>query len=198
MVSERKLTEKQKKFVEEYLKDLNATQAAVRAGYSKKNADKIGSELLGKTRVLERLQKRQKQIQKKSGVTPERVIEEYVKIGFANLNDYLDYHTENRIVGYDDKGEPQYDWAPTVLVKPSNTVDGAPIQEVSVGKDGTFKFKLHNKLAALDKLGQHLGLFNGEGNDDSQNKLNNIKEVLISVRKVAENEYADRTKPEAE
>jgi phage terminase small subunit len=47
------LTPKQQRFVEEYLKDLNATAAARRAGYSSKNADKIGPELLGKTRVSE-------------------------------------------------------------------------------------------------------------------------------------------------
>ena len=46
-----KLTARQERFVDEYLVDLNATQAAIRAGYSAKNADKIGSELLGKTRV---------------------------------------------------------------------------------------------------------------------------------------------------
>lgn len=45
------LTPKQQRFVDEYLIDLNATQAAIRSGYSAKNADKIGSELLGKTGV---------------------------------------------------------------------------------------------------------------------------------------------------
>ncbi len=45
------LTAKQLRFVSEYLVDMNATQAAIRAGYSARNADKIGSELLGKTRV---------------------------------------------------------------------------------------------------------------------------------------------------
>ncbi len=47
----RKPTPRQARFVDEYLIDLNATQAAIRAGYSAKNADKIGPELLGKSRV---------------------------------------------------------------------------------------------------------------------------------------------------
>ena len=47
----RTLTRKQQRFVEEYLVDLNATQSAIRAGYSAANADKIGSQLLGKTRI---------------------------------------------------------------------------------------------------------------------------------------------------
>lgn len=52
------LTEKQKLFCENYLISLNATQAAINAGYSEKNADKIGSELLGKTRVSNYIKKR--------------------------------------------------------------------------------------------------------------------------------------------
>lgn len=58
-----KPTEKQKRFVDEYLKDLNASAAARRAGYSVKTADRIGPELLGKTCVskliAEQIQKRQ-------------------------------------------------------------------------------------------------------------------------------------------
>ena len=52
-----KPTPKQKRFVEEYLIDLNATAAAKRAGYSEKSADKIGPELLGKTSIQEALSK---------------------------------------------------------------------------------------------------------------------------------------------
>ena len=48
-----KLTARQQRFVEEYLIDLNATQAAIRSGYSVKNADNISSELMGKTHVSE-------------------------------------------------------------------------------------------------------------------------------------------------
>lgn len=51
-----KLTDKQRTFVAEYLVDLNATQAAIRAGYSASNAGKIGPELLGKTRIANAVQ----------------------------------------------------------------------------------------------------------------------------------------------
>jgi len=54
------LTAQQRRFVAEYLKDANATQAAIRAGYSKRNADKIGPELLGKTRVAQAIAQQQK------------------------------------------------------------------------------------------------------------------------------------------
>lgn len=62
------LTDKQAKFVDEYLIDLNATQACIRAGYSAKTADRIGSELLGKTCVAEAvkaaMEKRSKRVQR--------------------------------------------------------------------------------------------------------------------------------------
>lgn len=66
MTGEGKLTPKQQRFVEEYSVDCNATQAAVRAGYSQKNADKIGPELLGKTRVKEAIAKKQKSLSVKA------------------------------------------------------------------------------------------------------------------------------------
>lgn len=55
LISDAELSARQKKFIVEYLKDSNATQAAIRAGYSEKNADKIGHQLLGKTRVAQEI-----------------------------------------------------------------------------------------------------------------------------------------------
>lgn len=72
---ESQLTPKQQRFVQEYMVDSNATKAAIRAGYSEKNADKIGSELLGKTRVAAAIKERQAILSKRVLVTTERVIE---------------------------------------------------------------------------------------------------------------------------
>lgn len=51
------LTEKQKRFVQEYLVDLNATQAAIRAGYSPRRASELGYQLLQKTTVQSAIDK---------------------------------------------------------------------------------------------------------------------------------------------
>lgn len=59
-MAKRELTAKQQMFVREYLIDLNATQAAIRAGYASKNADKIGYQLIGKTLVRAALMEAQK------------------------------------------------------------------------------------------------------------------------------------------
>lgn len=82
-----KLTDKQRKFVNEYLVDLNATQAAIRAGYSEKTAYSQGQRLLKNVEIQEHLQKRQADLQN-DAVTPEKVIEELAKIGFSKSTDF--------------------------------------------------------------------------------------------------------------
>ncbi len=69
-----KLTPRQARFVDEYLIDLNATQAAIRAGYSAKNADKIGPELLGKTRVAEAIAKAQAKRSERIAISQDDVV----------------------------------------------------------------------------------------------------------------------------
>jgi phage terminase small subunit len=69
------LTEKQQRFVEEYLIDLNATQAAVRAGYSARNADKIGPRLVGKSGVAQEIAKRLAERSARTAVTQDYVIQ---------------------------------------------------------------------------------------------------------------------------
>lgn len=81
------LTQKQKRFVAEYLTDLNATAAAKRAGYSEKNADKIGSELLGKTRVSAAIQEAMKQREQRTNVTQDYVIKKLKEIADKEASD---------------------------------------------------------------------------------------------------------------
>lgn len=82
-----RLTDKQRRFVDEYLIDLNATQAAIRAGYSQKNADKIGPELLGKTRVSEAIREAQDLRQKRTHVTQDYVIGKLKEIADKEASD---------------------------------------------------------------------------------------------------------------
>ena len=84
------LTAKQERFVEEYLVDLNATQAAIRSGYSSKTAEQMGYQLLQKTSVQKALQEAIDKRSKRTGITQEKVIEEIGKIAFAKAHDYSD------------------------------------------------------------------------------------------------------------
>ena len=87
------MTKKQKRFVEEYLIDLNATQAAIRAGYSPDTAKSIGSENLTKPDIQARIAKAMAERSRRTGVNADRVIMELAKIAFVNASDVIDADT---------------------------------------------------------------------------------------------------------
>ena len=78
--STHKLTNKQMRFVEEYFVDCNASQAALRAGYSVKTAFRSGQENMQKHAVKLAIEKRQKELSEATGVTQEQVIAEYLAV----------------------------------------------------------------------------------------------------------------------
>lgn len=81
------LTSKQKRFVQEYMVDLNATQAAVRAGYSRKTAGSIGQENLKKPAIQAELQVLMQERGEKTTISQEMVVKELQKIAFADASD---------------------------------------------------------------------------------------------------------------
>lgn len=85
-VVEKKLTERQKRFADEYLIDLNATQAAVRAGYSVNTAEQTASRLLTYVKVQDYIQRSMKERQKRTEMTQDMIIDELKKIGFADVD----------------------------------------------------------------------------------------------------------------
>lgn len=138
-----KLTPKQARFVDEYIIDLNATQAAIRAGYAARSADVTGARLLGNARLQAALQKAQARLARKIEVTQERIVDELRKIGFSDMSRFAR-------------------WGPRgVELKSSDELDAdsaACVSEVSETDNGSVKFKLHDKVAALNLLAKHLGM----------------------------------------
>jgi phage terminase small subunit len=154
-----KLSPMRQRFVNEYLKDLNATQAAIRAGYSEKTAYSQGQRLLKKVEVKAAVDAAIARRNKRLEVDQDKVIRELAKVALADIKDYLTYRTAITQVGVDDEGKPIFDYAPIIELTPSEDVDGTVIQEVSLSQKGVFSFKLQDKLKALELLGRHLGLF---------------------------------------
>lgn len=147
------LTPKQERFVDEYLTDLNATQAAIRAGYSEKTAYSIGEENLKKPEIAARIEKRRAAQIKRTEITADRVVMELARIAFADGTAFAEI-------------------TPRGAVKLTPTKELAPDQRaafagVKKGKFGT-EIKLHDKVKALELLGKHLGVFdvqNARGGD---------------------------------
>jgi len=78
-MSERKLTPKQERFVEEYLIDLNASAAARRAGYSEKSARDIGQQLIAKTHIQEAIAAKRSERSERTGITADEVVQMIVR-----------------------------------------------------------------------------------------------------------------------
>lgn len=164
---EAKLTDKQARFVEEYLIDLNATQAAIRAGYSEETARQIGAENLTKPVIANAIAAAQKARSERTQITQDRVLQEYAKLGFADLRRAVTWRTNSDQVLMNQDGEEISCPANIIEINPSEEIDddtAAALSEVSMSKDGTLKIKMHDKRGALDSMARHLGMFNDKLN----------------------------------
>lgn len=143
------MTLKQKRFILEYRKDQNATQAAIRAGYSKKGAHVEACRLLKNPKILAEIEKRDQKVFEKHEITAERILAELAKVAFSNMKKYAT-------------------WGPGgIELYPSSRLtedEAACVSEVSQtrGKTSSIRFKLHSKEKALELLGKRFGLFDSD------------------------------------
>ena len=149
----RQLTPKQARFVQEYLVDLNATQAAIRAGYSRKTASWIGPQLLGKTHVAQEIEKGSLKRQARTEVTQDMVIRELARIAFSDVRKlYREDGSMKNLSELDD------DTAATLAgIETLEEFMGAGGDRCLIGH--TKKGRLWDKGRALELLGKHLGMF---------------------------------------
>lgn len=162
-----KLTAKQQRFCDEYLIDLNATQAAIRAGYSKKTANEQGARLLANVSIQKYIETRKKDRKKRIEITQDRVVEELSYIAFAKASDYAkviekDAMVEvegNMIPVLDEDGNPvKYRTVEPILTDELTEEQKRAIATIKRGRDG-FEIKPYDKVRALELLGKHLGMF---------------------------------------
>lgn len=147
------LTEKQKLFCVYYMQNFNATAAALRAGYSSDSAGQIGYNLLRRDDVKEEIRKL-KEIKKETFMLNEAdIVERYMTIAFASMNDFTNFGTEE-VIEIDENGEAQKYKQNFVHFKDSSLVDGGLISEISVGRNGS-NIKLADRMKALDWLGKY-------------------------------------------
>jgi phage terminase small subunit len=147
-----KLTGKQKLFVEEYLVDLNASRAAVRAGYQGKWAGNCGRRNLAKPHVRAAIDEAQAPRLAEIDLDARRVLAELARIAQANVLDYMRFDAE---------GEPVVDFRRLDRERAS-VLSEAVVEEFKPAGGVArrkLRFRLHDKLAALDKLAKHYGLY---------------------------------------
>lgn len=159
------LTMKQKIFVDEYLIDLNATQAAIRAGYSKNTARKIGQENLTKPDIQAQIQKRRKDREERTEVTQDSVVKELCAIASANATDFARVVEKTALQPlFDDNGnviDHQEVKFNVVEIVPTEQLPEDKKRAIACIKQGKYGIEvvMCDKIRALELLGRHLGMF---------------------------------------
>lgn len=141
------LNRRQIMFVLEYLTDLNATQAAIRAGYSERTAYAIGHKLLKNAEVKSAIENAMSRRAKRTEITADAVIQELAAVGFARVDEYLSW------------GQNGLELKTSQNLTSQQLSAVSEVSETPNRHGKVVRFKLHDKLRALELLGQHLGIF---------------------------------------
>ena len=145
-----KLTPKQECFVTEYLVDLNATQAAIRAGYKPRSARTAAARNMSNDNIREAISAARQEQQERTEITADRVMQELARIALVDVRKL-----------FDDEGNP-------LDISCIDDDTAAAISGLDVTKESDIdvyvkKIRMADKLRALELLGRHLGMFNGGG-----------------------------------
>lgn len=178
------MNEKHKRFSEEYITDLNATQAAIRSGYSQNRAGEIGYQLLQRKDIQEYISELRKEQQEKAKIKVEDIVRQYLALGTYDIQDYYETAYMIHYIQSDDtKGQrvkrkfgselsaQQYDelrdkykvyYSPVQRLKAFENMtkdQRVAIQGIKYDKAGNKILQLSNKQSAIDSLAKHLGMF---------------------------------------
>lgn len=154
MTKKTPLSDKQEKFCEFYVIDLNATQAAISAGYSKKTAEQQASRLLSNVKVRAHVQKLREKQQKRCEIDADKVLNEIASVAFARTEDIV--CIDNGELSFvEDQDRPERSKVALKKIKVKRRFE-------DVGEDThlieDLEFDMHDKLKALDMLTKHLGI----------------------------------------
>ena len=138
-----RMNERQKRFVEEYLKDLNATQAALRAGYSPKSAKQWAGHLLRRPEIAEAVQEAIRKRSERTELSQDRVVRELAAIAFADAEDYQQVEGD------------------ALALRDLTQIGREQRRAIQGYRRGRFgpEIQLCDRMRALELLGKHLGMF---------------------------------------
>ena len=175
------LTEKQARFVAEYLVDLNATQAALRAGYKDPN---IGRQLITKNNVSEAIQKAIQKRSQRTEITQDMILRELANVAFANGTDFAKVVCrEVPMTTVDEDGVLQTvtKLQQLVEIKDTSTIPPEKRAAISGIKEGKYGIEVssYDKVKALELLGRHLGMFDARVAKNPEGE-SNLLDLLVA------------------
>lgn len=194
IVESDELTDKQRLFCIYYVKSFNATQAAIKAGYSPDTAHVQGSRLLKHDKVSAEIKRIKEEMASDLFISAKDVLQKWIKIAFADITDYATFgKKEVQVIGMygpveDEAGNPVTQQVNYVDFKESSMVDGTIITEVKQGKDG-ISVKLADKMKALDMLSKYFDLLSE--NDKKRLQEEKIKFDIQKTKAEIENITSD-------
>lgn len=150
------LNPRQKAFVQEYLVDLNATQAAIRAGYSERTARVQGPRLLSNVAVQREIEKGQDKREKRLEITADRIRRELARIAFGDAKKVMSWGPDGvELLSSDDLTDDE-------------SAQVAEVSQTVTQHGGTIKLKRFDKVKALELLGRDIGMFRDEDEEDDE------------------------------
>ncbi len=174
---------KQKWFAEEYILDLNATQAAIRAGYAKGSADVTGARLLGNASVAKVIQKAQKERSERTKIDADWVLKRLVEEADADLADLYD---EN------DKLKHLKDWP---LIWRKGLVTGVKTDRTKTGDDDELvtvdEIKLSDRIKRIELIGKHIDVQAFKDKTETEVKGGAISELIDLIQSRPNNNIRD-------
>jgi len=169
------LTEKQDKFCLEYVKDLNASQAAIRAGYAKGSARVQASKMLTKNNIQSRIRQLMSKRKKRLELSGDMVVQRLANIAFGHMGMVCVWTDK----GLDLKSSEELTDAEMAMIQ---DIEVSPISDGDGGLLGyKKKVRLKDSLKALEMLSKHLGILDGQGAERKNTGV--IKEKLLKAVK---------------
>lgn len=167
------LNERQRQFVNEYLVDLNATQAALRAGYAERSAAVTASRMLKNPKIQELIQERRDALAEALDVDQTRVLRELAIISFSDIRRYFRMAADGYLEVCDLTELPRELSAAIESFQMIRTPqpDGLPDKV-------TMRLKLHSKTRGIEMLGRHLGLFEA---DEAQRRKKDVESLAALI-----------------
>ena len=176
MAGEKKLTDRQRRFVDEYPVDCNASRAAIRAGYSPNAAEKAGYRLKKTPAVREALDAAFEAKRQGAEVDRERIIRELARIAFADISEFA---------AWDEQG---LSFREAAALSPEQTACVAEVAESGTGGAKRLRIKLHSKTKAIEALCRLLGLYDEKGKTAGDRVFNIITRVPDPPRRPGDGE----------
>jgi phage terminase small subunit len=189
-----KITPKQERFVEQYLIDLNATQAAIRAGYSRKTANKVGPRLLVNVGVAAAVAEGKKRLTAKLEITADRVLLELASIAFNDVRGF--YRPDGKLKSISELTPEQGAALESfeIIRKNVDPADGKT--------DIVHRIKFVDKIGALTLLARYFGLLKEKVEMQGEvvfRRADELEEKLLEGRRRAASlrvvEHNSRTPP---